>query len=168
MHQGSKNELVTHYSPVTLRPHVFDFVKQQKSGAPRDCQPLRRPTKVIQGLMYSLSETDQGAVLFICDFAVSAYKACLIRLFWINHCIINQLLLFDMTYNKYEREGLCRRIHTLIKKGYEVGEFDNVEVAIIVLNHGRFSTYRSTDEDSWPPSIADIVCFHIDSPPNSI
>ena len=63
-----------------------------------------------------------------------------------------------MTYDRYKTERLRRRIHTLIKQGYEVGEFDGVEVAIIVLNRGRFLTFRSTDEDSWPPSIPEIVC----------
>ena len=38
-----------------------------------------------------------------------------------------------------------------------MGEFEGVEVAIIIFDHGRFTTYRSIDKESWPPLFGDIV-----------
>ena len=45
----------------------------------------------------------------------------------------------------------------MIKKAYELGEFDGIDVALIICKHGRYITYRSRDHASWPPSIVEIV-----------
>jgi hypothetical protein len=58
---------------------------------------------------------------------------------------------------KRKNEGISRRKDTLIKKAYELGEFDGIDVALIICKHGRYTTYRSRDHASWPPSIAEIV-----------
>jgi len=58
---------------------------------------------------------------------------------------------------KRENEGINRRKGTLIKKAYELGEFDGMDVALIICKHGRYTTYRSRDHKAWPPSIAEIV-----------
>ena len=58
---------------------------------------------------------------------------------------------------KRENEGINRRKNTLIKKAYEFGEFDGMDVALIICKHGRYTTYRSRDHTSWPPSVAEIV-----------
>lgn len=60
--------------------------------------------------------------------------------------------------DRNQRERVRRRILTLVRKGYEAGQFDGVEVAVVVFHHGRFTTYRSIDKDSWPPSLSEIVC----------
>ncbi|PVH70488.1 hypothetical protein DL98DRAFT_577851 [Cadophora sp. DSE1049] len=57
---------------------------------------------------------------------------------------------------KRKNEGINRRKDTLIKKAYELGEFDGIDVALIICKHGRYTTYRSKDYVSWPPSIAEI------------
>ena len=58
---------------------------------------------------------------------------------------------------KRKNEGLNRRKDTLIKKAYELGEFDGIDVALIIFKHSRYTTYRSRDYASWPPSMAEIV-----------
>ena len=58
---------------------------------------------------------------------------------------------------KRENEGINRRINTLVKKAYELGEFDGIDVALIICKHSRYTTYRSRDYTSWPLSIAEIV-----------
>jgi hypothetical protein len=58
---------------------------------------------------------------------------------------------------KRKNEGINRRKETLIKKAYELGEFDSIDVALIICKHSRYTTYRSRDHVSWPPSIAEIV-----------
>lgn len=45
------------------------------------------------------------------------------------------------TNNRNEKEKIRRRIQTLIRKGYEVGEFDGVEVAVVVFHHYNVSIY---------------------------
>ncbi|PMD59252.1 uncharacterized protein K444DRAFT_489163, partial [Hyaloscypha bicolor E] len=57
---------------------------------------------------------------------------------------------------KRKNEGLNRRKDTLIKEAYELGEFDGIDVALIICKHGRYTTYGSRDHASWPPSIAEI------------
>jgi putative salt-induced outer membrane protein YdiY len=58
---------------------------------------------------------------------------------------------------KTKKEGINRRKDTLIKKAYELGEFNNIDVALIICKHGRYTTYRSRDHVSWPLSVAKIV-----------
>ena len=58
---------------------------------------------------------------------------------------------------KRKNEGINRRKDTLVKKTYELGEFNGVDVALIICKHGRYTTYRSRDHASWPPSMAEIV-----------
>jgi hypothetical protein len=58
---------------------------------------------------------------------------------------------------KRKNEGINRRKDTLIKKAYELREFDGIDVALIICKYGRYTTYRSRDHASWPPSMAEIV-----------
>jgi len=58
---------------------------------------------------------------------------------------------------KRENEGINRRKDILIKKVYELGEFDGIDVALIICKHGQYTTYRSRDHKTWPPSMAEIV-----------
>jgi hypothetical protein len=45
----------------------------------------------------------------------------------------------------------------LIKKAYELGEFDGIDIALIIYKHGQYTIYRSRGHASWPPSMAKIV-----------
>jgi putative salt-induced outer membrane protein YdiY len=58
---------------------------------------------------------------------------------------------------KRKNEGINRRKDTLIKKAYELGELDSIDVALIICKHGRYTTYKSRDYASWPPFITEIV-----------
>jgi len=58
---------------------------------------------------------------------------------------------------KRKNEGINRRKDTLVKKAHELGEFDGVDVALIIRKHGRYTTYRSRDHKTWPLSMAEIV-----------
>ena len=58
---------------------------------------------------------------------------------------------------KKRSEMMRRRKHGLFKKAYELGKLCDADVAVIVRKNGRFYTYRSTGEESWPPSMAQIV-----------
>ena len=58
---------------------------------------------------------------------------------------------------KRKNEAINRRMDTLIKKAYELGEFDGIDIALTICKHGRYTTYRSRDHASWPPSMAEIV-----------
>lgn len=62
---------------------------------------------------------------------------------------------------KRKHEGINRRRDTLIKKAHELGAFDGVDVYLIICKHGRFTTYRSRDRKSWPPSTEEIVSEEI-------
>ncbi len=59
--------------------------------------------------------------------------------------------------SKRRSENLGRRKKTVLKKVYELGEYDGIEVALIIRQNGRFFTYRSMDHESWPPSMKEIV-----------
>ena len=45
----------------------------------------------------------------------------------------------------------------MVKKTHELGQFDGIDVALIICKHGQYTTYRSRDHMSWPPSMAEIV-----------
>jgi hypothetical protein len=45
----------------------------------------------------------------------------------------------------------------LIKKTYELEEFDSINIALIICKYGQYITYRSKDHVSWPLSIIKIV-----------
>jgi hypothetical protein len=45
----------------------------------------------------------------------------------------------------------------LIKKAYKLGEFNNINVALIIYKYSQYTTYRSMDYISWPLSIAEII-----------
>ncbi|KAH8595103.1 hypothetical protein B0O99DRAFT_686962 [Bisporella sp. PMI_857] len=57
---------------------------------------------------------------------------------------------------KRKSEGINRRKDTLIKKAYELGEFDGIDVALIICKHSRYTMYNSRNHASWPPSMAEI------------
>ncbi|KAF8855969.1 hypothetical protein BDZ45DRAFT_562930, partial [Acephala macrosclerotiorum] len=67
---------------------------------------------------------------------------------------------------KRKNESINKRKDTLVKKAYELKEFDGVDVALIICKHGRYTTYRSRDHASWPPSMAEIQITY--PPPKNI
>ena len=58
---------------------------------------------------------------------------------------------------KRKNEVINKGKDTLIKKAYELGEFDGMDVALIICKHGRYTTYRSRGHISWPLAIAEVV-----------
>ena len=58
---------------------------------------------------------------------------------------------------KKKNEGINRRKETLVKKAFELGEFDGIDVALIICKYGRYTTYRSSGYASRQPSFAEIV-----------
>jgi hypothetical protein len=62
---------------------------------------------------------------------------------------------------KRREEKLNRRIKTITKKVYELGKYDNVEVVLFIIKNDRFTTYRSVDHESWPPSMKQIVSLYV-------
>jgi hypothetical protein len=67
---------------------------------------------------------------------------------------------------KRRSENLKRRKDTLFKKAYELGKYYDIEVAVILHQNGRYFTYRTIDQESWPPSMKQIVslCHPFDKP----
>ena len=59
--------------------------------------------------------------------------------------------------SKRRSENLGRRKKTVLKKIYELGKYDGIDVALIIRQNDRFFTYRSIDHKSWPPSMKEIV-----------
>jgi hypothetical protein len=80
-------------------------------------------------------------------------------------CFTVTLLIIMAINNKSKRrsENLGRRKKTVLKKIYELGKYDGIDVALIIRQNGRFFTYRSIDHESWPPSMKEIVrLYHLD------
>ena len=72
---------------------------------------------------------------------------------------LNMIYISTMARNNLKRkqENLRRRKKTLIKKGYEFGRDFDFEVALILSKQGCYFTFRSLDQDTWPPSMEQIV-----------
>lgn len=62
---------------------------------------------------------------------------------------------------KARSNNLGRRKKTVLKKVYELGMYDGVDVALIMRQNSRFLTYRSIDNKSWPLSMEEIVRLYI-------
>jgi hypothetical protein len=60
---------------------------------------------------------------------------------------------------KRRSQRLNRRKETLLKKAYEIGEFLEADVALIlrIRKTGRYITLKSVDLESFPPSMEQIV-----------
>lgn len=61
---------------------------------------------------------------------------------------------------KKERKTQRRkRTQGLFHKAYQLGELCDLPVAVIIYNpeDGQYYTYRSTDQESWPPPMEKIV-----------
>ncbi len=59
---------------------------------------------------------------------------------------------------KRRSERIRRRKNTLLQKSYELGKFPGIDIAVIIFQNGRYFTYNSTENNSWPPSMKNIVC----------
>jgi SRF-type transcription factor (DNA-binding and dimerisation domain) len=82
----------------------------------------------------------------------------------------NHLLIMPINDPKRKGENLRRkkaknlrqRKKTLLKKVYELGKYDGVDIALIICQNGRISTYRLIDHESWPLSMKEIVrLYHL-------
>ena len=71
--------------------------------------------------------------------------------------ITNAKLNGERRRKKRENEGINRRKKTLVKKAFGLGEFEGIEVALIICKYGRYTTYRPRDYVSRQPSFAEIV-----------
>jgi hypothetical protein len=56
-----------------------------------------------------------------------------------------------------KRENSQRRKRTLLKKAQEYGELSGADIAFFIYQSRRWFTYRSTDQQSFPPSWEQIV-----------
>ncbi|CZT53448.1 uncharacterized protein RSE6_15017 [Rhynchosporium secalis] len=57
---------------------------------------------------------------------------------------------------KRENEGINNRQKTLLNKAHELGEYEGVEVVLIVRKHGKYITCVSEGYRSQQPSFKDI------------
>lgn len=58
---------------------------------------------------------------------------------------------------KRRSERIRKRKKTVFQKAYELGKFPEIEIAIIIFQNGRYFTFNSTKDESWPPSMKEIV-----------
>lgn len=58
---------------------------------------------------------------------------------------------------KRQSENASRRKSTLINKTYEYGKLYGADVALIIYQNGRYTTYRSVSNPCFPPSMKEIV-----------
>jgi hypothetical protein len=58
---------------------------------------------------------------------------------------------------KRRYQNASRRRETLVHKVFEYGELFDADVALIIYQNGKYYTYRSIDELSFPPTMDKIV-----------
>lgn len=58
---------------------------------------------------------------------------------------------------KNRTERVRKRKKSLIKKADELARISGADVALIIRKNGRYWTYRSINQDSWPPAMEQIV-----------
>jgi hypothetical protein len=58
---------------------------------------------------------------------------------------------------KRRSERIRRKKITFFHKAFLLSKEDGIKIAAIVLQRGRYYTFSSISEDSWPPSMVEIV-----------
>jgi hypothetical protein len=58
---------------------------------------------------------------------------------------------------KRRNDNLRRRIETLFIKAHEIWDGYGVDVAMVFKDNSQYYTYRSKENPTWPPSMAEIV-----------
>ena len=58
---------------------------------------------------------------------------------------------------KAKSQQFIRRKASLVKKVDQLARLCHSDLALIIRKNGRYYTYRSTDQDRWPPTITEIV-----------
>ena len=56
-----------------------------------------------------------------------------------------------------KREQLRKGKKTLFKKAHKLATVHKIDIAIIMRQNDRYYTYRSMDQESWPPTMKQIV-----------
>jgi hypothetical protein len=74
--------------------------------------------------------------------------------FFTVHCPV-QVMEAKILRNK--REQLRRGRKTLFKKAHKLAKVHGIDIAVIMHKNGRYFTYRSLDQESWPPTMKQIV-----------
>jgi hypothetical protein len=76
---------------------------------------------------------------------------------------INSYYSLIMVVNNRKKitDNLGWRKKTLLRKVYELGKYYDVDVALIIRQNGQFTTYRSIDLESFPPSMKEIVRVYL-------
>lgn len=65
---------------------------------------------------------------------------------------------YNMTYTaKAKSQQFTRRKSSLVKRADQLVRLCNIDLALIIRKNGKYYTYRSTDQESWPPTITDLV-----------
>ncbi len=65
---------------------------------------------------------------------------------------------YNMSYAaKAKSQQFTRRKSSLVKKEHELVRLCNFDLALIIRKNRKYYTYRSTDHESGPPTIIDIV-----------
>jgi hypothetical protein len=64
----------------------------------------------------------------------------------------------ELINKKNTSAKLLKRKDTLVKKAHELSKI-GPEVAVIMYHNGKYSTYMSTDRESFPPSREQMVCM---------
>jgi hypothetical protein len=59
------------------------------------------------------------------------------------------------------RQSAKKRQNGLLKKAEQFRRVTGMDVALVLFDpaSGQYCVYRSRDDESWPPSIIDIVCI---------
>ena len=70
-----------------------------------------------------------------------------------------------MPYKDYKEKAktqqFTRRKSNLVKKADQLARLCHADLALIIRKNGRYYTYRSTEHDSWPPTIREIVRMNL-------
>lgn len=59
------------------------------------------------------------------------------------------------------REQFRRRRNNLFKSATSISSTCDADIYVLVLRHGKYFTFKTTDRSSWPPCLEEIVYMSI-------
>lgn len=161
---------------ISIRSSVFRSSKA--IGGPFYCLSKMRESQIrVENILsiFNVSELANKTWLLIfwkCLFQVFFYRFSgiwYVNLKYLKYRVpyslnLQRIIFFIMAVKppKRKRERLSRRKSTLINKAYELVEFYDIDIALIIRNRqtGRYFTYNSVDLESFPPSKEQIASHY--------
>jgi hypothetical protein len=84
-----------------------------------------------------------------------------------NHLQTSPLAMDNAKRQRSAKNRFRKRRNGLFKKTFELSKLCEAEVFLVIEKDDKFYTFRSTEDESWPPTMEEIVSSYHDYLPSA-